>query len=100
LDTNDVNHLRQRSDWAQSLILEAPLPAQLESEIRNAYRQLCDQYGQDTDVAVRSSATAEDLPDASFAGQQENYLNMYGEQALLDSCKKCFASFLTARVIA
>lgn len=99
LDTNDINNLRQRGNLARSLILEAPLPAQLEDEIRNTYRQLCDRYGQDTDVAVRSSATAEDLPDASFAGQQETYLNVQGFQALLDYCKKCFASLFTDRAI-
>jgi pyruvate,water dikinase len=60
---------------------------------------LCRKYGKNTDVAVRSSATAEDLPDASFAGQQETYLNIRGEHALVDSCKKCFASLFTNRAI-
>jgi len=57
------------------------------------------QYGEDTDVAVRSSATAEDLPDASFAGQQDTYLNVKGAEELINSCKKCFASLFTNRAI-
>jgi pyruvate, water dikinase len=99
LNTDDIDHLAQQSKLAQSLILEASFPAQLEDKIRCAYRQICDQYGHETDVAVRSSATAEDLPDASFAGQQETYLNVRGEEALLESCKKCFASLFTARAV-
>jgi pyruvate,water dikinase len=99
LDTNDIDNLGQRSRLAQSLILEASFPEQLKSEIQGAYRQICNQYGHEADVAVRSSATAEDLPDASFAGQQETYLNVRGEEALLESCKKCFASLFTARAV-
>lgn len=99
LDGHDVESLFQRSSLARSLIVEAVLPASLESEIRWTYRQLCDQYGYEVDVAVRSSATAEDLPDASFAGQQETYLNVCGEAVLLETCKKCFASLFTARAV-
>jgi pyruvate,water dikinase len=68
-------------------------------EIVKAYRKLCREYGEDTDVAVRSSATAEDLPGASFAGQQETYLNIRGEYALVQACKRCFASLFTNRAI-
>ena len=60
---------------------------------------LCAEYGPETDVAVRSSATAEDLPDASFAGQQESFLNIRGERALLDACQQCLASLFTDRAI-
>lgn len=79
-----------RGDW----------PASLADEIRRGYRQLCERTGQsDVSVAVRSSATAEDLPAASFAGQQETFLNVRGEQALLKACKHCYASLFTDRAI-
>ena len=84
---------------AREEILRAELPADLKNEIAISYRKLCRQYGSNTDVAVRSSATAEDLPDASFAGQQETYLNIKGNYALMDACKKCFASLFTNRAI-
>jgi pyruvate, water dikinase len=99
VDAQDVNELTQRSHFAQSLILEASFPTQLEQDIRQGYRQLCEQYGHAVDVAVRSSATAEDLPDASFAGQQDTFLNIRGEVALLEACKNCFASLFTARAV-
>jgi pyruvate,water dikinase len=68
--------------------------------IRNAYRELCRRCDdEEVDVAVRSSATAEDLPDASFAGQQETFLNITGEDELLDACRKCYASLFTDRAI-
>ncbi|MEY4519292.1 MAG: hypothetical protein RLZZ499_1891, partial [Cyanobacteriota bacterium] len=85
LDAHDVDDLIHRSSLAQSLILETPFPLQLENAIKLAYRKLCNQYGYEVDVAVRSSATAEDLPHASFAGQQETYLNVCGEKTLLES---------------
>jgi pyruvate,water dikinase len=75
------------------------LPADLEGEIIDAYGLLCEQYGYKTDVAVRSSATAEDLPTASFAGQQESYLNIRGNVQLVDACRRCFASLFTDRAI-
>jgi pyruvate,water dikinase len=81
------------------MILKAVLPLELETAITDAYDILCNQYGEDTDVAVRSSATAEDLPDASFAGQQETYLNICGHDQLLDACRRCFASLFTNRAI-
>ncbi len=75
-------------------------PADLEAAIRAGYRALCAVAGMgEVDVAVRSSATAEDLPDASFAGQQETYLNIRGEVALLDACKRCYASLFTDRAV-
>jgi pyruvate,water dikinase len=99
LNVEDVNNLRQRGKFARSLILHTPFPAELQEAIATAYQELCDRYGVDTDVAVRSSATAEDLPDASFAGQQESYLNINGIQGVLDACHRCFASLFTDRAI-
>ena len=90
---------RQRGKQARSLILHTPFPKELTDAIINAYQELCDRYGSDTDVAVRSSATAEDLPDASFAGQQETYLNVNGIQGVLEACRRCFASLFTDRAI-
>ncbi|MEY3871001.1 MAG: phosphoenolpyruvate synthase [Microcoleaceae cyanobacterium] len=99
LDVEDVNNLRQRGKKARALILETPFPEDLNTAIVNAYEKMCDRYGKDTDCAVRSSATAEDLPDASFAGQQETYLNVYGAEGILECCHKCFASIFTDRAI-
>ena len=73
--------MRVRGKKVRDLILGAGIPDDLWKEIRAAYDQLCEEYGPDTDVAVRSSATAEDLPTASFAGQQETYLNVSGYNA-------------------
>ena len=82
------------------LFTKTSFPEEVEEALRNAYRNLCSIYEEeDLDVAVRSSATAEDLPDASFAGQQETFLNVTGEQELLDSCRRCFASLFTDRAI-
>jgi pyruvate,water dikinase len=99
LDTHDMENLKNRGRQIRSLIYHSPFPKDLEDEIIAAYGKLCKEYGPDTDVAVRSSATAEDLPDASFAGQQETYLNVTGKEALLEACKKCFASLFTDRAI-
>lgn len=99
LDVEDVNNLRQHGVQARSLILHTPFPVELQDAIAMAYQGLCDRYGCNTDVAVRSSATAEDLPDASFAGQQETYLNVNGIQEVLDACHRCFASLFTDRAI-
>ena len=99
LDVANVNNLRQRGKQARSLILHTPFPAELTDAIATAYQELCDRYGADTDVAVRSSATAEDLPDASFAGQQETYLNVNGLKGVLEACHRCFASLFTDRAI-
>ncbi|MEX2382489.1 MAG: phosphoenolpyruvate synthase [Opitutales bacterium] len=99
LDSSDLANLQQRGRKIRHAIVAAPLPADLEESILEAYRKLNGASDQPLDVAVRSSATAEDLPDASFAGQQETYLNVQGDQALLDTCKRCFASLFTDRAI-
>ncbi len=100
LDTRDVNNLRERGAKVREVILHAEFPERLKNEIFEAYDKLSAEYNAEAvDVAVRSSATAEDLPDASFAGQQETYLNIKGKHALLDAVKKCFASLFTDRAI-
>jgi len=99
LDTHNVRDLADKGQKVRNLILNSELPEKIIVEIEKAYDKLCKEYGKDTDVAVRSSATAEDLPDASFAGQQETYLNIRGKESLLEACKKCFASLFTNRAI-
>jgi pyruvate,water dikinase len=99
LDVEDVDNLQQCGKKARSLMLETRFPLDLQEAIARSYQALCQQYGEDTDVAVRSSATAEDLPDASFAGQQETYLNVHGLKSVLESCHQCFASIFTDRAI-
>jgi pyruvate,water dikinase len=99
LDVNDVDNLRKRGRCVRQAILSEELPADLAEEILTAYAQLSDDREHPIDVAVRSSATAEDLPDASFAGQQETYLNVVGDSLLLDTCRRCFASLFTDRAI-
>ena len=96
----DVKSLRETGKKARSLIMKGEIPEDLKKEIIRAYKELSVQYKQKfTDVAVRSSATAEDLPTASFAGQFETFLNVKGEKELIDTVKKCFASMFTDRVI-
>ena len=97
LSVDNLKQLHDVGSRARALILEASFPEDLDRAIRDAYARLCEQYGSNTDVAIRSSATAEDLPDASFAGQHETYLNVHGVSAVLDACKKCFASIFTDR---
>ncbi len=120
LNVDDVENLRQRGEEARTLILKTPFPQELEQAIATAYFKLCELYraerrisdrfdtnyqkidrefSYNIDVAVRSSATAEDLPDASFAGQQETYLNISGIKNVLEACHKCFASIFTDRAI-
>ncbi len=120
LDISDINNLREHGRQARSLILNAPLPNELVEAITQAYLKLCLQYSEESefcqqidpvrqleylecvsqvDVAVRSSATAEDLPDASFAGQQETYLNVHGVWSVLTATHQCFASLFTDRAI-
>jgi pyruvate,water dikinase len=99
LNPKNMGDLAECGHRIRELIRNAEFPRELREEISNAYKELCNQYGPHTDVAVRSSATAEDLPDASFAGQQETYLNVRGESLLIDACKKCFASLFTNRAI-
>ena len=120
LDVENINNLRERGRQARTLILDTPFPAELEQAIVNAYIHLSQRYGvsieqcevlngaereaclsrySGVDVAVRSSATAEDLPDASFAGQQDTYLNVNGINGVLEACHMCFASLFTDRAI-
>jgi len=96
---DDVADLERRAKIARELVYGAGLPRDLQQAIRAGYRQLVEQYGEGLSLAVRSSATAEDLPDASFAGQQETFLNVRGEDGLLDACRRCFASLFTDRAI-
>ena len=121
LDIDNVANLQARGRQARALILNTPFPQDLQAAIASAYKKMCERYGtgsdvcdrfegedrkicedhaSDVDVAVRSSATAEDLPEASFAGQQETYLNVHGVKSVLDACHKCFASLFTDRAIA
>lgn len=99
LQPDNIESLRASGQAARQAILSAELPADLAREIVEAYTSLGGGAGSNIDVAVRSSATAEDLPDASFAGQQETYLNVEGAEALLVSCRRCFASLFTDRAI-
>ena len=99
LKGDDLESLASVGSRIRRAIRRAELPASLEEEIRAAYGLLEQEYGQDCDVAVRSSATAEDLPDASFAGQQETFLNIRGATELVDACRNCFASLFTNRAI-
>lgn len=100
IDYNSVESLRRGGLQVRSLIRNSKFPSALSAEIIEHYRQLSATYGQEsTDVAVRSSATAEDLPDASFAGQQETYLNVRTATALIDAVRNCFASLWTDRAI-
>ncbi len=99
LDVENMEDLSEKGSRIRRLIYSLEFPREIIEEIVKAYRRLCKEYGEDTDVAVRSSATAEDLPTASFAGQQETYLNIRGEYALIQACKRCFASLFTNRAI-
>ncbi|MGQ9500382.1 MAG: phosphoenolpyruvate synthase [Dissulfurimicrobium sp.] len=100
LDTHNIADLKKRGKAVREIVLGAKFPADLETEIITAYHRLEKIYNQpNVDVAVRSSATAEDLPDASFAGQQESYLNIRGPEQLIDACHRCFASLFTDRAI-
>jgi len=99
LDTRDVTNIAARGQKIRDLIKTTPIPPELEEDIRRHYREMEFRYAEDVDVAVRSSATAEDLPDASFAGQQETYLNVRGEDDLIEKVRDCFASLFTNRAI-
>jgi len=99
LNVSNMKNLAERGLRVRETILQAEFPEELNEAIIEAYGRLCKRYGKDADVAVRSSATAEDLPDASFAGQQETYLNIRGNRQLLEACKRCFASLFTNRAI-
>ncbi len=102
LDAENLADLQEAGQAARRLMLEASLPDPLQEAILEAYRAMGSETGEAgavPSVAVRSSATAEDLPDASFAGQQETFLNVQGEEALLAACRRCFASLFTDRAI-
>lgn len=99
LDPDDVDDLARRAARARDIVYGAPVPPDLAADIRHALAKLTEEYGGELTVAVRSSATAEDLPSASFAGQHDTYLNVRGEAAVMDAVRHCFASLFTDRAI-
>ena len=100
IDVSNIKNLQKKGKEVRDLIISSKLPNDLEKEIAEAYSVLSKRYGKEKiDVAVRSSATAEDLPGASFAGQQETFLNISDDKKLLEAVKKCFASLFTDRAI-
>jgi len=99
LDPDDMVDLARRAKRAREIVYGAGIPDDLAAEIHAGYARLQREYGEDVSLAVRSSATAEDLPTASFAGQQDTFLNVRGEQSLLDACRRCYASLFTDRAI-
>ena len=99
LDPRDVADLARRAERARELVYGAALPSDVTDEIVRGYHRLQEEYGDNVSLAVRSSGTAEDLPDASFAGQHETFLNIRGELHLLDAVRRCFASIFTDRAI-
>ncbi|WP_298826040.1 phosphoenolpyruvate synthase [uncultured Piscinibacter sp.] len=99
LDKTDVKALARAGKRCREIVYGAPMPKHVETTIREAWREMTSRYGEDLSVAVRSSATAEDLPSASFAGQHDTYLNIQGEEVLLDAVKRCQASLFTDRAI-
>lgn len=99
LDTENFTNLRIIGERCRKIIMQATIPEEIKESIKTAYKELNKKYKEPIQVAVRSSATAEDLPEASFAGQQESYLNVFGETKLIEACKKCYASLFTDRAI-
>jgi len=99
IDKSKVDDLAERAARARAIVFEATATDELREEITKSYHQLEDEYGANVAVAVRSSATAEDLPTASFAGQHESFLNVRGADALVEACRRCFASIFTDRAI-
>ena len=99
LEHDNLKALNKAGREARALMLDTPLPPSVHESIISAYRRLCERIGRGCEVAVRSSATAEDLPEASFAGQQDTILNVRGEDELIDACHRCFASLWTDRAI-
>jgi len=99
IDADDVKDLARRGLRAREIVYGAGLPSDLSTQIIAGYRALQEQYGEDVSLAVRSSATSEDLPTASFAGQHESYLNIRGDANLLEACRRCFASLFLDRAI-
>ena len=101
LDANDIKSIQKTGKKARELVMNGDFPQELRDDIVSSYHDMCEKYGQDNvDVAVRSSAVCEDAPDASFAGQFETFLNVSGEEQLLQKIKDCFASAFNDRVIA
>ncbi len=99
LDTGDMENLSKKGRSIRRLIRNIKFPDDLHQAVIDAYQELENRYESEVDVAVRSSATAEDLPEASFAGQQETYLNVHGPEEVIDACQRCFASLFTNRAI-
>ena len=100
IDINDTKELQMASEEIKAIITSTPVPDDMSTLILEAYNQLCQKVGEDdTDVAIRSSATAEDLPEASFAGQQETYLHVSGNDEVMEYVRKCWASLFEARAI-
>ena len=99
LDTKTFKNLSEVGSAARNLILAAPLPVEINESIQEGVQLLTNKYGTDISLAIRSSATAEDLPQASFAGQQETFLNIAGVENVLKACHRCFASLFTDRAI-
>lgn len=99
VDVNDPAALNNAAERAKKLVLDGKVPKDIEKDIRKRYLEMCKREGKEVLVAVRSSATAEDLPDASFAGQQETFLNMKGEDQVFEAVRKCWASLYGARAI-
>lgn len=99
VDIQTFSNLNETSKKAKELVLNVTLSPELVSGISNAYRELCERYGRELDVAVRSSATAEDLPTASFAGKHDSFLNVRGVSNVLKAVQRCYASLYNARAI-
>jgi pyruvate,water dikinase len=100
IDINDTKALQAAAEEIKKIIVEAPIPEDLVIFIREYYNELCQRVGEDdTDVAIRSSATAEDLPEASFAGQQDTFLHVSGDDEVIEYIRKCWASLFEARAI-
>ena len=99
LDVDDTARLQSTAAKIQKLIMDGEIPQDMEDAIKENYRKLCDMRGEEVFVAVRSSATAEDLPTASFAGQQSTFLNVHGDEGVLYAVKECWASLFTPRAI-
>ena len=99
VDVNQESELHRAEKTAKKLIMDAKVPEDMEKAIKSRYEELCKREGEQVFVAVRSSATAEDLPDASFAGQQDTFLNMRGAEDVFNAVRKCWASLYGARAI-
>ncbi len=99
VDVDNAEILREAEKNAKKIIMGAKIPVDIEKSVRSKYKELCKREGNEAFVAVRSSATAEDLPDASFAGQQDTFLNVKGEKNVMEAVKKCWASLYGARAI-